>query len=317
MKLNRQNIASTARHIVSKWWSACSVFFKIMIPVSIVIKLLEESGALSRIGVVLSPLMAPLNLPGEMGIVWATTMLSNIYGGLLSLSSMFPEDGLTVAQMTTLTSLMLFAHTFLIEIPICVKAGCRFLPIFLIRFVSAYLFALLTAQSCAALGVLQEMVATIGVQSDDNTLIEWAIGEVKKYISIAFVVLLLVVVLELLEKIGVLKVLNKLLQPLVRFIGISEEVLPLTIIGMTLGLGYGGGLIVAQSKERPLSKRDIFLSLAFLSLFHSIIEDHLLMMGIGADAFFVFVIRFVFCLAAMLLIRKLYDWFDKSKRRSV
>ena len=42
MKLNRQNIASTARHIVSKWWSACSVFFKIMIPVSIVIKLLEE-----------------------------------------------------------------------------------------------------------------------------------------------------------------------------------------------------------------------------------------------------------------------------------
>ena len=116
MKLNRQNIASTARHIVSKWWSACSVFFKIMIPVSIVIKLLEESGALSRIGVVLSPLMAPLNLPGEMGIVWATTMLSNIYGGLLSLSSMFPEDGLTVAQMTTLTSLMLFAHTFLIEI---------------------------------------------------------------------------------------------------------------------------------------------------------------------------------------------------------
>ena len=252
-----------------------------------------------------------------MGIVWATTMLSNIYGGLLSLSSMFPEDGLTVAQMTTLTSLMLFAHTFLIEIPICVKAGCRFLPIFLIRFVSAYLFALLTAQSCAALGVLQEMVATIGVQYDDNTLIEWAIAEVKKYISIAFVVFLLVVVLELLEKIGVLKVLNKLLQPLVRFIGISEEVLPLTIIGMTLGLGYGGGLIVAQSKERPLSKRDIFLSLAFLSLFHSIIEDHLLMIGIGADAFFVFVIRFVFCLAAMLLIRKLYDWFDKSKRRSV
>lgn len=317
MKLNIQSIKSTIRHILSKWWSACSVFFKIMIPVSIVIKLLEESGALSRIGVVLSPLMAPLHLPGEMGIVWATTMLSNIYGGLLSLSSMLPEAGLTVAQMTTLASLMLFAHTFLIEIPICVKAGCRFLPIFLIRFVSAYLFAFLTAQSCAALGVLQETVSTISITHSDNTLIEWAIGEVKKYISIALVVLLLVVVLEVLEKTGVLKLLNKLLLPIVSFIGISKDVLPLTIIGMTLGLGYGGGLIVAQSKESPLSKRDIFLSLAFLSLFHSIIEDHLLMIGLGADAFFVFVIRFVFCLAAMFLIRKLYDWFDKSKRRSV
>ncbi|MEE1189163.1 MAG: hypothetical protein UHN41_00160, partial [Bacteroidales bacterium] len=132
-----------------------------------------------------------------------------------------------------------------------------------------------------------------------------------KYVSIALIVLSLVVLLELLERIGFLRLLEKVLSPVVGFIGISPKVIPITIIGMTLGLAYGGGLIVAESKEKPIAKRDIFLSLAFLSLFHSIIEDHLLMIGIGANAFFVFVLRFVFSVVAMLLIKYLYDNFGK------
>ena len=206
---------------------------------------------------------------------------------------------------------MLFAHTFLIEIPICVKAGCRFIPIFLIRFVSAYVFALLTAQICMRFSLCDSPVSAIHFTETSSSWVGWAIGEVKKYVSIALIVLSLVVLLELLERIGFLRLLEKVLSPVVGFIGISPKVIPITIIGMTLGLAYGGGLIVAESKEKPIEKRDIFLSLAFLSLFHSIIEDHLLMIGIGANAFFVFVLRFVFSVVAMLLIKYLYDNFGK------
>lgn len=307
----RIEIKETSNRIIKKWFSACSVFFKIMIPVSLIIKILEETGLMQYVGYALSPLMQPLGLPGEMGLVWAATMLSNIYGGLLSLSSLQPEGGMTVAQITTLSSLMLFAHTFLIEIPICVKAGCRFIPIFLIRFVSAYLFAFLTAQICMRFSLCDSPVSAIHFTETSSSWGGWAIGEVKKYVSIALIVLSLVVLLELLERIGFLRLLEKVLSPIVGFIGISPKVIPITIIGMTLGLAYGGGLIVAESKEKPIDKRDIFLSLAFLSLFHSIIEDHLLMIGIGANAFFVFVLRFVFSVVAMLLIKYLYDNFGK------
>ena len=307
----RIEIKETSNRIIKKWFSACSVFFKIMIPVSLIIKILEETGLMQYVGYALSPLMQPLGLPGEMGLVWAATMLSNIYGGLLSLSSLQPEGGMTVAQITTLSSLMLFAHTFLIEIPICVKAGCRFIPIFLIRFVSAYLFAFLTAQICMRFSLCDSPVSAIHFTETSSSWVGWAIGEVKKYVSIALIVLSLVVLLELLERIGFLRLLEKVLSPVVGFIGISPKVIPITIIGMTLGLAYGGGLIVAESKEKPIAKRDIFLSLAFLSLFHSIIEDHLLMIGIGANAFFVFVLRFVFSVVAMLLIKYLYDNFGK------
>lgn len=309
--MQRLNINDTLNRILKKWFAACSVFFKIMIPVSLIIKILEETGLMQCVGYALSPLMQPLGLPGEMGLVWAATMLSNIYGGLLSLSSLQPEGGMTVAQITTLSSLMLFAHTFLIEIPICVKAGCRFIPIFLIRFVSAYLFAFLTAQICMRFYLCDSPVSAIHFTETSSSWVGWAIGEVKKYVSIALIVLSLVVLLELLERIGFLRLLEKVLSPVVGFIGISPKVIPITIIGMTLGLAYGGGLIVAESKEKPIAKRDIFLSLAFLSLFHSIIEDHLLMIGIGANVFFVFVLRFVFSVVAMLLIKYLYDNFGK------
>lgn len=307
----RIELKETSNRILKKWFAACSVFFKIMIPVSLIIKILEETGLMQYVGYALSPLMQPLGLPGEMGLVWAATMLSNIYGGLLSLSSLQPEGGLTVAQITTLSSLMLFAHTFLIEIPICVKAGCKFLPIFLIRFVSAYVFALLTAQICMKFSLCDSTVSAIHFTETSSSWLGWAVGEIKKYVSIALIVLSLVVLLELLERVGFLRLLEKILSPVVGFIGISPKVIPITIIGMTLGLAYGGGLIVAESKENPIEKRDIFLSLAFLSLFHSIIEDHLLMIGIGANAFFVFVLRFVFSVVAMLLIKYLYDNFGK------
>ncbi len=308
------NWSNTPKRILRKWFAACKVFLKIMIPVSIVIRLLEEFNLMQYVGAVLAPLMQPLGLEGEIGLVWATTMLSNMYGGLLALSSLGIEGGMTVAQITTLASLMLFAHTFLIEIPICVKAGCRFVPIFLIRFLGAYVFAFLTAQTCSLFGLGTEKITVIEFAQSADTWTAWAMGEAKKYVTIVLVVLLLVVVLEVLEKIGFLKLLERVLAPLVGFIGISPQVIPITIIGMTLGLAYGGGLIVAESKENAISKRDIFLSLAFLSLFHSIIEDHLLMIGLGANAFFVFVLRGGFSVVAMLGIKYLYDRFDKMKK---
>lgn len=305
-------LKETTKRVARKWFNACSVFLKIMIPVSLAVRILDVAGLMHYVGLVLAPLMQPLGLSGEAGLVWASTMLSNIYGGLLTLSSVQPPQGFSVAQITTLAVLMLFAHTFLIEIPVCVKAGCKFLPIFLIRFVSAYVFAFLVAQCCAAFSLLSDRVSLPEFAPLASGWGEWAIGEVKKYVTIVLVVLLLVVVLEVAERIGFLRLLERVLSPVVGFIGISPQVIPITLIGMTLGLAYGGGLIIAESKEKHISRRDIFLSLAFLSLFHSIIEDHLLMIAIGANAVFAVLLRFVFCILAMLLIKRLYDLWERK-----
>ena len=50
--------------------------FKIMIPVIIVMKVVEEVGGIDLLSHCLSPLMSLVGLPSEMGIVWATTLLT-------------------------------------------------------------------------------------------------------------------------------------------------------------------------------------------------------------------------------------------------
>lgn len=294
-----------AKKIFSKWWAACSIFFKVMIPVSILIKILQETNVMPLLGNLFEPLMYPLGLPGEMSIVWVTAMLSNIYGGILALSSIYSDNPLNVAQITTLSTLILFAHTFLVEIPICKKAGAKILPIFLLRFLGGYLFAILLNFTYSVFGAYQTPVALPIITTEKLSFIDWALGEVQKYITIAAIVMLLILTLDFLERIKVIDFINRLLFPVIKFLGISPKVMPLTIVGMTLGLAYGGGLIIAESKENDIPKKDIFLSLALLSLFHSIIEDSLLMIGLGASWTGVFLIRFIYTILIMLIIVKL------------
>jgi hypothetical protein len=278
-----------------------------MIPVSIIIKILQETNAMPFISQVFEPLMYPLGLPPEMSLVWATAMLSNIYGGILALSSIYANNPLSVAQMTTLTTLILFAHTLLIEIPICKKAGTKILPIFLIRVVGGYVFALILNLIYTSLGAYQEQVSIPLLTQNDISFGGWALSEIKKYVVIAIIVLFLIITLDVLERIKVIDLINKLLYPIIKLLGISEKVLPLTLIGMTLGLAYGGGLIITESKQKDIPPKDIFLSLALLSLFHSIIEDSLLMIGLGASWTGIFLYRFIVSILAMFLIVKLVN----------
>ena len=293
--------------ILKKWWATSLVFFKIMIPVSIIIKILQETNAMPFISQIFEPLMHPLGLPSEMSLVWVTSMLSNIYGGILASSSIYANNPLTMAQMTTLTTLILFAHTLLIEIPICKKAGTKILPIFLIRVVGGYVFALILNLIYSSLGVFQNQIAIPMLTPDNLSLGSWALLEIRKYIIIALIVLSLIITLDILERIKVINIINRLLYPIIKLLGISEKVLPLTLIGMTLGLAYGGGLIITESKQKDISPKDIFLSLALLSLFHSIIEDSLLMIGLGASWTGIFLFRFVVSILAMFIIVKLVN----------
>ena len=108
--------------------------FKIMIPVSLMVKVFEYFDVIPLIGKVLSPLMQIIGLPGELGIVWATTMITNIYGGMLAFYSISQNMHFTTAQVTIMCSLMLVAHTLPVELRVAHKAGTKLFTMFLIRF---------------------------------------------------------------------------------------------------------------------------------------------------------------------------------------
>ncbi|WP_287419857.1 nucleoside recognition domain-containing protein, partial [Reinekea sp.] len=71
------HLRALARDTLEVSWT----LYKIMVPTLIVIKVLEELGGVELLSQLLAPLMASLGLPETMALVWATSLLTNIYAG--------------------------------------------------------------------------------------------------------------------------------------------------------------------------------------------------------------------------------------------
>jgi hypothetical protein len=92
----------------------------------------------------------------------------------------------------------------------------------------------------------------------------------------------------------------------------SKNAAMLPLIGMTLGLAYGGGLIVKEAKSKLISKKDVFVSLSFMGLSHSLIEDTLLTLSIGASIFAIFFGRIFFTIIVMVILVRIINSFSKK-----
>ncbi len=61
-----------------------------------------------------------------------------------------------------------------------------------------------------------------------------------------------------------------------------------------MGISYGSGLIIKETKGGNYSKRDLFLVAVFMSLCHALIEDTLIMLPMGAKMIGIFWGRIIF-----------------------
>jgi hypothetical protein len=303
--------ASRFRNFFKELWkdvlSTVIVMFRIMIPVSIAVKVLKEAGAIELIGQGLAPIMKLVGLPGEMGLVWATGMITNLFGGIMAYLQVSQSVPLSIAQITVLSAMMLVAHTFPIELQIARKAGVRIWVMFLIRFLFAFLLGVILnfIYSRTGLAAQTALVTWRPEVNPDPSLQAWALGELKSYGIILLFIISLIFLVKLLREIGVIRLVTKALGPLLRLMGIGEGVTTITIIGLTLGIVYGGALIINETRTHEINRRDIFYSLALMGICHSVIEDTILVITLGADIWGVLVIRLVFSLLVTWMIVKI------------
>lgn len=269
--------------------------FKVLIPMIILIKILSETGAVDLFGKILEPVMVIVGLPGEIGLVWASALLTNLYGGVIVFATLAKEIDMTIAQATVIASMMLMAHGLPVELQIAKQAGTRFRAMFAFRVGGALIFGILLNFIYKSMDYLQEPVSVIwSPKPIDDTLKSWAISEATNLIWIAGIILALVVLMKLLNLIGVINLINKACKPLLKIMGIGEQAAYTTMVGFTLGLTYGGGLIIKEAKSGRLTHRDVFFSLGFMGICHSMIEDTILMLAIGGDISGIFWLRTLF-----------------------
>lgn len=284
------------------------MLFKIIIPISIATRFLQQWGVVDQLGVLLGPVMELVGLPGQMGLVWATAMVTNIYGGMVVFASLAPGLELTVAQVTVLGTMVLVAHALPVELRIAQKAGTRFRATVLIRVFGALLLGWILHLSYQLTGTLQQANRALwNPPAVDPTWSAWVVAELRTMLMIFLIILILMAVLKIMKAVGITTIMTRLLQPLLKLLGMSRDAAPVTIIGMTLGLSYGGGLIIQEAQSGRLSKRDLFASVTLMGLCHSIIEDTLLVMVLGAHLSGIFWGRLIFSLLVVFLLVRLVN----------
>lgn len=294
------------KELINDTIDATSQLFKVMIPVIVGVKLLQEMGLIAYVAMPLEPVMRLVGLPAEMGLVWASAILNNIYTAIIVLVSLGGESMLTQAQATVLGVLVLVVHALPVESAIARKSGAHFLFQCAIRILGGLTLAWLLNTIYLTTDTLQQPV-TFLFSSDqfanqDIPLWQWGLDQVVNLASIFGIILVLLAIMRVLDTLGVIRLLNAALRPPLKLIGIGPKAATVTVIGLTMGIGYGGGLIIAEANSGNVNKEDIFYSLTLMGLCHSIIEDTLLVMLIGAHLSGILWARMAFAVITVAII---------------
>lgn len=278
----------------------------------IVMQIAQHFGVVDVLGQILGPVMGLLNLPAEAGIIWATTLLAGIYGGLASLSSLSETLELTTGQLSALAAMMLFAHNIPVEQSIVRRAGASFNVTTLLRVGAAVIYGGIIAWLSHFTGWLSEPINLEWLRgsdyiSDSRSSGPWAWVQATAFsLMLTFAIIVaLIAVLDTLNKLGTTRRITTIMTPALRFSGLDARVAPVTTVGVLLGLSYGGALIIEESERLRLSARTRFLALSWLSLSHSLIEDTILLVALGADIWVVLVGRVLITLAIVALLARL------------
>ena len=288
--------------------------FKVLIPTLIVVKIAEAAGAVYWLNIAMAPIVTLIGLPADMAIVLTTTILTNPYAGLMLLSATPTAASLSVAQTTIIASFMLFAHSLPVEAAITRNAGLRVGVTLIVRVGAAILFCVLLNLFFSQFNFLGE-TANLHLPQFDATpsLMQWTLDQIKGLVFIQGVIVVLIIGLELLRWIGVERLIQKMMHPILVLVGIGSRASTIVIVGLTLGLGFGGGLMIKDVRQGMIPAQAAVGSLVLINLYHSVFEDTAVMMLLGPSLFYILVVRGVFALILTYLIIRVLGLLSDSK----
>ena len=272
-------------------------------------------GAIELLANFLSPLMLLIGLPGEAALTWITTLTTGIYAGIsVFFYSSYIEE-LSVSQASILGSLMLICHNLPMEGSIAKRVGLTWLVTLMIRLFSSFIYAMLLHHLYQWGNFLQTPnQVIIPLMPPPTTWGEWLLSTLISLWWIFVVIVILVSFLRLLRYLHIERLMCYLLSPVLRLLGIGRQATNITIIGLTLGLSYGGGLLTKEVDTGKMDKYDIFSSMCLISLSHALIEDTLLILTMGANLNAILWGQLLFSLVIVAILAR---WIKKRSERFI
>ena len=305
-----QNIA---KKIIVDIKDICIPLYKILIPFVFIVKILEVSGVIEFLAKLIEPLMSIVGLTPELGLVLVTAILVNMYAAIVLFINLIPILDVNVAQVTILTTMILVCHNIPIESAVCKAAGISFTYTALLRFFSAFLLGFILKLIYFNFELLMEPFDTL-VKLDPlpTEFWPWLYYQFVNLVYVFFIVCIMVIILEILKKIGIERLFEIIFVPPLKLFGIQKEAMNIIIVGMTIGIQYGGGILIKDVKSGKIDKQSVFLAVSLLNLLHAIIEDTILMALIGGHISGILFARIIFSLVLSYFIFMIYKRYFKA-----
>ena len=303
-----KNFQKILHNILSETSKIFWILFKVILPVVVIIRFLELMGAIPYLAKFLEPLTGFIGIDGSLGLVWMAAILVNIYAGMAAFASLQAIFDYSVAETTILGLIILIAHSLPIEVAIARQSRVSAIFNLLFRFINAIIAGKILNLIFIKYDLFSEKnISFLKAPSTTVSNIDWAILQIQNFLIIFLIIFSIITTINILKYLGIWQIIINILRAPLSYLGMSDKVANIILIGLTLGISFGGGFLIEESKKNNISKRDILLSLSFLSLCHSIIEDTILILLLGSHISGVLFFRFIYTVIIILLMRYLLD----------
>ena len=250
---------------------------KITIPVSFAVFLLDYSGWINIFAGFVAPALRLIGLSGEATIILLTSFFTNVYSAIAVMTTL----GTGYREGTIVAVMCLISHSFIVETVIQRKTGSNPVRIIMTRLSASLLAALflnafLPGEMEASHGILIRNAAPFY-----PALKSWLITIFFTTVKIVVLVNLLLILQKILSEFDLIKWMLKPFEPLLRFMGLPPNTGFLWMVAYTIGLGYGGAIMISQAEEGTLSRKEADLLNHHIAISHSLLEDTLLFASIG------------------------------------
>ncbi len=296
---------------VRKGLSGFAWMLKILLPISFITMLIDQSGMINTIDFLIEPVMRLVSLPAMAALPLLVGMLTGIYGAIASMAFL----PLSMDQMTLIAIFVLISHNLIQEGVIQGKSGIHPLPATLMRLAASCIAVMVAAQFIQPAGandVIQAQTARPPIEFA-AALKNWCIASAYLSLKIFVIIMALMILLELMKAFRLIHPIVRALNPLLWSMGLNKRVGVLWLTAAVFGLSYGGAVIVEEVKEGGLNKAELTKLHLSIGINHSLIEDPALFLSLGLSPFWLWVPRLVI---AVLTVHLVNFWFRFKTRHA-
>lgn len=275
---------------------------KIIFPTTVIVTMMQYTPIMTWLINIFEPIMTWFGLPGEAAIAIVLGKLLGIYA---TIGAVLPM-ALSVKEVFIIAIMVSISHNLIVETALTKRMGVNAWSMVTFRIGLSFLSGFLLAYFWHGGSELAQYSMSVGSVAEPGNWLGITIYAVKSgivgMIQIAIIVIPLMFCIRVIRDLNILNWLSRLMKPLTRFLGLSDQSSLTLVAGLVFGITYGAGVMIQSAKEDGLSKRDIYIISLFLIACHAVIEDTLLFLPLGIPLWPLLLMRIILALMLTWLI---------------